>query len=138
MGDTGTSMTRPALIALALLLSATPAAARFTVCNRTAEPVKLALGRFNGTQWMSEGWWTLPRDHCTAVINTPLKARYYYLYATDGGPGSWDGGRAFCVAGTGSFRIDGRADCAGRGFDRKGFFEVDTGRETDYTQSLSD
>lgn len=131
-------MTRPVLLALAVLASASPALAGFTVCNRTAQAVTLALGRFNGTEWMSEGWWTIASQHCTTVIKTPLKARYYYLYATDGGPGSWDGGRAFCVTGTGRFRIDGRADCAGRGFDRKGFFEVDTGRKTDYTQSLSD
>lgn len=131
-------MTRPALIAFTLLISATPAAAGLTVCNNTDQPAKLALGRFNGTQWMSEGWWTLTPHHCTSVIKTPLKARYYYLYATDGGPGSWDGGRAFCVRSAGRFAIDGRANCAGRGFDRKGFFEVDTGRKTDYTQSLSD
>lgn len=125
-------------LALAFVLAAAPAHAGLTICNKTAQPAKLALGRFNGTHWTSEGWWTISARHCTKVISTPLDARYYYLYATDNGPGSWDGGRAFCVSQAEAFRIIGRGDCAGRGFDRKGFFEVDTGKKTDYTQSLSD
>lgn len=128
---------RSLLAVLALVLMAAPAQAGLTVCNKTAHAAKLALGRFNGTEWMSEGWWTIEAETCKTVISTPLDARYYYLYATDGGPGSWDGNRGFCVGGDG-FKIDGRADCAGRGFDRKGFFEVDTGQKTDYTQLLSD
>jgi len=31
----------------------------------------------------------------------------------------------------------GRGNCAGRGFDRRGFFEVDTGKKPDWTQTLS-
>ena len=125
-------------VAFALVLLATPAAAGLAVCNHTAQPAKLALGRFNGTHWMSEGWWKIAGHRCAKLISSPLDARYYYLYATDGGPGSWDGSRAFCVSNSDSFKVVGRADCAGRGFDSKGFFEVDTGSKTDYTQSLSD
>lgn len=138
MSDTVKASMDRILFALAFVMLAVPAHAGLTVCNKTAHPAKLALGRFNGTQWMSEGWWTVDSRHCTSVISAPLDARYYYLYATDGGPGSWDGSRAFCVSAADAFKIVGRADCAARGFDRKGFFEVDTGQKTDYTQSLSD
>lgn len=124
--------------AFVFVLMAAPAEARLAVCNSTAHPAKLALGRFDGTRWVSEGWWKIDGHRCATLIATPLDARYYYLYATDGGPGSWDGSRAFCVSNSDSFKIVGRADCAGRGFDSKGFFEVDTGTKTDYTQSLSD
>lgn len=124
--------------AFALVLLATPAEAGLAVCNRTDQPAKLALGRFNGTHWMSEGWWKIAGHRCATLISSALDARYYYIYATDGGPGSWDGSRAFCVKDAGNFKIVGRADCAGRGFGSKGFFEVDTGTKTDYTQSLSD
>lgn len=123
---------------LALLLPAQPALAGLTVCNETARPAKLALGRFDGTHWTSQGWWTIASHRCTAVVPTPLDARYYYLYASDGGPGSWDGGHSFCTAATDTFKITGRGDCAGRGYDRKDFFEVDTGDRPDFTQSLSD
>lgn len=132
------SMMRQILVPLLLILPATPALAGLHVCNKAALPAKVALGRFNGTQWMSEGWWTIAPKHCTALISTRLKARYYYLYATNSGPGSWDGGHAFCVRAAKAFRIGGRADCARRGFDKKGFFEVDTNQKTDYTQYLSD
>ena len=131
-------MTRLLLAALVLVSLAAPAEAGLAVCNRTKLPVKAAVGRFNGKEWMSEGWWTIPARHCSTLISTPLDARYYYLYATNGGPGSWDGGHAFCVSAGEVFKIDGRADCAGRGFDRRGFFEVDTGQKSDYTQNLSD
>jgi len=122
----------------AFVLLAVPAHAGLIVCNKTAAPAKFALGRFNGRHWVSEGWWSLDGHRCTTVISAPLKARYYYLYATDGGPGSWDGSRDFCVSTAGRFKIAGRRDCAARGFERRGFFEMDTGQKTDYTQSLSD
>jgi len=35
------------------------------------------------------------------------------------------------------FKSVGRGECAKRGFDSRGFFEVDTGKKPDWTQSLS-
>ena len=35
---------------------------------------------------------------CTALLTGPLQGRYYYLYATDGAAGIWDGKTHFCVA----------------------------------------
>jgi uncharacterized membrane protein len=96
------------------------------------------VGRFDGTQWISQGWWTIAPQTCAAVVPWPLKARYYYLYAVDGGSGSWDGSRDFCVGMTDKFLAPGRGNCAGRGMDRKGFFPIDTGDKPDYTQALAD
>ena len=129
---------RRILSALAFLLLASPAAASFAVCNKTPNPARVALGRFSGTEWMSEGWWTIAPRKCQTLLTTPLVSRYYYLYASDGGPGSWTGSRSFCVSSEERFEIVGRAGCARRGYDRKGFFQVDTGRKLDYTQWLSD
>jgi|SRR5579871_815580 len=124
-----------ALLALVSLMS--PAEARLAVCNRSDRAATVALGRFNGTDWMSEGWWTVAPSACADLIKEPLDARYYYLYASDGASGTWDGGKVFCTGG-GKFSIVGRARCSARGFDRKGFFEIDTGEKPDWTQSLSD
>jgi uncharacterized membrane protein len=121
-----------------LICAAGPASAKLAVCNKTAAPAKVALGRFDGATWMSEGWWTIAPGTCATLLDTPLKARYYYLFATDGGAGSWSGSRAFCVSQTGKFSIGGRSDCASRGYDEKSFFEVDTGNKPDWTQYLSD
>jgi uncharacterized membrane protein len=125
-----------ALIFLALM--GQPAFAALNVCNKTARDARVAVGRFDGTQWMSEGWWTIPPRGCAAVVSVPLKARYYYLYAVDGGAGSWDGARKFCVGTADKWQSLSRNDCAGRGMDRKGFFRIDTGDTPNYTQNLSD
>jgi uncharacterized membrane protein len=124
--------------ALLLVALASPAQAGFKLCNKTAHPARVALGRFDGTAWGSEGWWTIESGKCETLIPGRLDARYYYLYASDGSAGSWDGGHSFCVAATDKFAIVGREDCAGRGYGRKGFYEVDTGQDTDVTKSLSD
>jgi uncharacterized membrane protein len=127
------------VLALVLLLAAIgPAAAQFTVCNKGAREAKVAIGRFNGTRWSSEGWWHVPAKKCAALIAGKLDARYYYLYATDGAAGTWDGSTTFCTATNDRFSIVGRGGCAAQGFDRRGFFEVDTGSRLDWTQSLSD
>lgn len=122
---------------LGFACSAGPAMADFSVCNKTGQPVRAAIGRFDGTNWTSEGWWTVKAGGCMALLNGPLQGRYYYLYATDGAAGIWDGKTRFCVAPDKRFRSVGRAGCAKRGFDRRGFFEVDTGKKPDWTQTLS-
>ncbi|HVZ69251.1 MAG TPA: DUF1036 domain-containing protein [Rhizomicrobium sp.] len=126
------------LLLAILICAASPASARLAVCNKAAGPAKVALGRFDGATWMSEGWWTIAPRACATLIDTPLRARYYYLFATDGGAGSWSGSRSFCVSETDKFSIGGRGDCASRGYDQKSFFEVDTGNKPDWTQFLSD
>jgi uncharacterized membrane protein len=121
-----------------LMVSLVPAQAALTVCNASARPVKVAIGRFDGADWTSQGWWTIAPRACAAVVATSLNARFYYLFASDGGSGSWDGTHGFCVSSAGKFEITGRGNCPARGFERKGFFEVDTGSAANYTQTLSD
>lgn len=115
-----------------------PAFAALNVCNHTKTAARVAVGRFDGTAWISEGWWTLTPKQCAAVVPGRLKARYYYLYAVDGGAGAWGGERRFCVGTTDKFVSRERGHCAAQGMDSKGFFTVDTGSAADYTQSLSD
>ena len=129
---------RLAVAVLLLLAFAAPAQAGFALCNKTAHPARVALGRFNGTDWGSEGWWTIAPGQCGTLVPGALDARYYYLYASDGGSGTWDGTHGFCVAASERFVIVGREDCAGRGYERKGFYEVDTHDDTNVVKSLSD
>jgi len=85
-------MRRTTLFLAAILAAAAagPAMAAFNVCNRAGLPARVAIGRFDGTSWTSQGWWTIkPKG------------------------------------------------CARRGLDTRGFFEVDTGKKPDWTQSLS-
>ena len=126
------------ILALAgLLVLAGPAQAAFTVCNKTNLALRAAIGRFDGTNWTSEGWWTVQPNSCVPILTGPLQGRYYYLYASDGAAGTWEGKTHFCVAPDKRFRSVGRSGCTKRGFDRRGFFEVDTGKKPDWTQTLS-
>ena len=121
----------------AMTAFASPAHASFNVCNKASLKARVALGRFDGTNWTSMGWWTIDPKSCAGLLTGPLDARYYYVYATDGAAGTWEGGTHFCVTPNAKFTIPGRANCSGRGFDRRGFFEVDTGGAADWTQTLS-
>lgn len=131
-------MRRTTLILLATLaFAATPAQAAFKICNKSNLPARVALGRFDGTSWSSEGWWTVIPRECTAILTGPLQGRYYYLYASDGAAGVWEGKTRFCVSPNKRFAAKGRGQCAKRGFDSRGFFQVDTGNKPDWTQNLS-
>jgi uncharacterized membrane protein len=115
-----------------------PALASLSICNRTNHPARIALGRFNGTNWMSEGWWNVQAEKCQMLITGALKARYYYLYAADGSSGGWPGSHNFCVGARDSFQAFGRDNCAGRGYDSKSFYQIDTEQKPDYTTYISD
>ncbi len=137
LGDTVHNPMRLTIAVLtATLLATVPAQARFAVCNKASLPAKVALGRFDGKTWRSEGWWTILPQKCETLLSGRLDARYYYLYGTDGGSGTWNGSKGFCTAAVGPFSIAGRGHCAARGYDSMGFFEIDTGDNADWTQSL--
>jgi uncharacterized membrane protein len=122
-----------ALLGIALTM---PAHAALNICNKAKHPARVALGRFDGRAWMSEGWWTIAPGKCTTLIKTVLDARYYYLYGTDTDSGVWDGATGFCTAQTEKFSISGQGDCARRGYDRRRFFQIDTGSSPNHTQNL--
>ncbi|HWA92939.1 MAG TPA: DUF1036 domain-containing protein [Rhizomicrobium sp.] len=122
--------------ALALLLLALPAQAGLSVCNKAKHPARVALGRFDGRDWGSEGWWQLAPGQCTDVVKGRLEARYYYLYGADNDAGVWDGATSFCTATKEKFSIPGRGNCAARGYDRRRFFRIDTNDNLNQVQNL--
>jgi uncharacterized membrane protein len=88
--------------------------------------------------WVSEGWWNLKPTDCNTLLRGSLAAQYYYVYAMDERGGEWKG-KAFMCTSDREFKIDGRQDCFVRGFDRTGFFEVDTGKDAkNWTVQLTD
>ena len=127
-----------AAVLTALFLALEPAQAGFEVCNQATVPAKVALGRFDGKVWRSQGWWVIAPGRCERILSGPLDSRFYYLYGTDGGSGTWNGDTFFCTQEGRSFNIPGRGQCAARKYDRKGFFTIDTGNEPDWKQNLSD
>jgi uncharacterized membrane protein len=128
----------PAALAAAIGMTATHARADFRVCNNSTNRISVSLAYTDGETWISEGWWNLKPAGCETLVRGPLAAEYYYVYAMDEHAGEWKG-KAFMCTRDREFRIIGREDCFVRGFDRTGFFEVDTGKEArNWTVQLTD
>jgi uncharacterized membrane protein len=142
-GTTGRSLLSGALVSAALALcvllsSARPAAADFRLCNNTASRVGVAVGYKDADGWTTEGWWNLPARTCQTVLKGNLVARYYYVYAIDYDHGGEWMGQAYMCSRDREFTIRGISDCLARGFDRTGFFEVDTGEQRAWTVQLTE
>jgi uncharacterized membrane protein len=126
------------LVTLVLAASAGPAAADFRLCNNTASRVGVAVGYKDADGWTTEGWWNLPSRTCETVLKGNLVARYYYVYAIDyDHGGEWMGTAVMCTRDK-EFTIRGIGDCLARGYDRGGFFEVDTGEQRAWTVQLTE
>lgn len=124
--------------ALSALVSSGSARADFRLCNNTANRVSISLAYTDGEAWVSEGWWNVKPNGCETLVRGALAAQFYYAYAMDERGGEWKG-KAFMCTRDREFKINGRNDCFTRGFDRTGFFEIDTGKDSrNWTVQLTD
>jgi uncharacterized membrane protein len=129
------------LAALVLCMAAfwsSPAAADFRLCNNTSSRVGIALGYKDAEGWTTEGWWNVSSRSCETLLKGTLVARYYYIYALDYDRGGEWSGQAFMCSRDKEFTIKGTENCLARGFDRTGFFEVDTGDQRAWTVQLTE
>src|SRR3981081_4406992 len=129
----------PRALALAMLcLWNGPAAADFRLCNNTSSRVGIALGYKDAEGWTTEGWWNVSSRACETLLRGTLVARFYYIYALDYDRGGEWSGQAFMCSRDKEFTIKGTENCLARGFDRTGFFEVDTGEQRAWTVQLTE
>ncbi len=130
-----------AAVAIAILLAcgwAGAARADFRLCNNTNNRVSIAIAYTDAEGWVSEGWWNVKANGCETLVRGPLAAEFYYAYAMDERGGEWKG-KAFMCTRDREFKINGRNECFTRGFDRTGFFEIDTGKDArNWTVQLTD
>ena len=126
------------LLVCAALPLASAAYADFRLCNRTDARIGVALGYKDGEHWTTEGWWNIPPGTCETLVRGQLIARYYYLYAQDYDQGGEWSGKAFLCTRDKEFTIQGIADCLARGYNRTGFFEVDTLDQKNWTVQLTE
>ena len=117
---------------------ATPAAADFRLCNNTGSRVGIAIGYKDADGWTTEGWWNLSARTCETLVKGQLVARFYYVYAVDYDRGGEWSGKAFMCTRDKEFTIRGIEDCLARGYDRTGFFEVDTTEQRSWTVQLTE
>ena len=127
------------LVAAAIALaSGAPRKADFHICNNTGSRIGVAIGYKDAEGWTTEGWWNLSARSCETLLKGTLVARYYYIYAIDYDRGGEWSGHAFMCSRDKEFTIRGTQDCLARGFDRTGFFEVDTGEQRSWTVQLTE
>ncbi len=128
----------PVLAFAVMCLWNSSAAADFRLCNNTASRVGIALGYKDAEGWTTEGWWNVSSRSCETLLRGTLVARYYYIYALDYDRGGEWSGQAFMCSRDKEFTIKGTENCLARGFDRTGFFEVDTGEQRAWTVQLTE
>jgi uncharacterized membrane protein len=127
-----------ACVVIATSFTASPVAADFRLCNNTNSRIGVALGYEDNDGWATEGWWNLPARNCDTLLRGSLAARFYYIYAVDYDHGGEWSGQAFMCTREKEFTIRGTGDCLARGYDRTGFFEVDTGEQQTWTVQLTE
>jgi uncharacterized membrane protein len=116
----------------------TPAAADFRLCNNTGSRVGVSIGFKENEGWTTEGWWNLSSRSCETILRGNLSSRFYYIYAVDYDRGGEWSGKAFMCTRDKEFTIRGVDDCLARGYDRTGFFEVDTSEQKSWTVQLTE
>jgi uncharacterized membrane protein len=124
--------------AIALAVVPDVARADFRLCNNTSSRVGIAVGYKDGDGWATEGWWNIAAHGCEVLLRGELAARFYYIYAVDYDRGGEWSGQAYMCTRDKEFTIRGTDNCLARGYDRTGFFEVDTGEQRSWTVQLTD
>ena len=128
----------PALVLAVTCLWNSSAAADFRLCNNTSSRVGIALGYKDAEGWTTEGWWNISARSCDTLLRGALVARYYYIYAVDYDRGGEWSGKAYMCSREKEFTIRGTENCLARGYDRTGYFEVDTTEQRSWTVQLTD
>jgi uncharacterized membrane protein len=119
-------------------LTPEPGASGLRLCNKTASRVGTAVGYKLSGEWVTEGWWNVAANTCETLMPGPLVSRYFYFYAIDYDKGGTWGGKAAMCTRDKIFTIKGIEDCVARGYERTGFFEVDTGQQKSWTVQLTE
>ena len=129
---------RLSLLAVGLAGFAAPAQADLRMCNTTGSRIGVSIGYRDAPGWVSECWWNRAPRACETLLRGTLAARFYYVHAVDYDKGGeWTGKSVMCTRNK-EFTIRGIEDCLARGYDRAGYFEVDTGEQKSWTIQLTD
>lgn len=126
------------LAATATAFGAAPAQADLKLCNSTSSRVGISIGYQDADGWATEGWWNIASQTCEILLRGAVPSRFIYVHAVDyDRGGSWVGTNFMCTDEK-SYAIRGNKDCIKRGYERTGFFEVDTGEANEWTIRLTD
>ncbi len=115
----------------ALVLTAAPAKAALSACNRTSYVLYAAAAALKTADLSLQGWTRIVPGACAEVVRGDLTADAYYLTARSsrahsGAPRAWSGPANFCVKDKDfSLRLPFGGHCPADGFET-GFAPIDT------------
>lgn len=117
-----------------------------SLCNQTDFMVWAASGMLREDAFESRGWIRVLPRQCAQIITQTLSDRYYFYYAEAvdetgepvmqaGRRKVWSGDVGLCTKPT-RFVIKGKDACGERGFDLRGFAQIDTGTARNWKVNL--
>lgn len=133
-----TSIALTAISTVSMFITPSIAQADFRICNDTKSLVGAALGYKEDEKWLSEGWFQIPPETCSSLIEGDLNSRFYYIYAEDADKGGQWRGDVFLCTNEREFKIEGVQDCFTRGHIKTGFFEIDTENRSNWMVRLTE
>ncbi|MEX1152266.1 DUF1036 domain-containing protein, partial [Parvibaculum sp.] len=101
-----------------------------------------AIAFQDGADWRSRGWVRLLPGDCAVALEGPVKNEEHFVFARSieihqGRTQYFSGNERFCTA-DGSFEIEGRDQCAARGYDANEFLPVRTEPGDDWVTTFSE
>ena len=131
----------PRVLSILTVLWAIPpdrAEANFRFCNQTLDVANVAVGEWDVDDWATSGWWVVGPNQCANLIETPLTARFVYVFAMDVfNKPLLKGTTTLCVMPDEFDKIRGHDTCLTVGRIPAEFLEVDTRRSERWTFFLS-
>ena len=128
------------LCAACSFVAVATAQADLRVCNKTTSRVGIAIG-YKADARLDHRGLVDGQIPTAARRSSPARssAAIYYMYAVDYDQGGeWGGNSAFFCTQEKEFTIEGVSDCVARGYQRTGFYEVDTGNQESWTIQLTE
>lgn len=128
----------------AVIFAAAPASANLKLCNRTSYILYAATAYAAKPDIATQGWTRIVPGACANAISRPMTSPPYYVYAqssrSHSGPSrAWGGNAKFCVKhGNFAFTAPPLGRCMDDDAFAVGFSLVNSGRKTDFTETLTD
>ncbi len=114
----------------ASLLMASPANAKYSLCNKSSYALSAAIGYVDGDRLATRGWWRLRPGQCKVVLTEPTDPGRYFVYA-EAVPGhkgalrAWSGETPLCVENEGFFNLRNQEVCRENAVAQRNFFDVE-------------
>ncbi|MBO6677943.1 DUF1036 domain-containing protein [Parvibaculum sp.] len=127
---------------LCCLVLPADAHAEYRFCNKTSYVLDGAIAFEADGAWKSRGWTRIPPGDCTDVLEGSIEERDYFVFARsiDAHKGSikyFSGNTGFCIVDD-AFEIEGRDQCAMRGYDSADFLRVRTTAGENWTTTFAE